>query len=202
MKRELSSSPAPVSPVIRLTATPSAEEAEEAGRHLCRIFWWGLSSNGAVTKYLQVLRGNMRISWVCACVCVRGLWSNSCHSITLPLISACELYLGAKSVTCLRAVKCRRLCWHMEEQCNGCQTSRGWADANQETGRTRARTISITITLLSTVWFGSIGSECHNKYWYNRTVKTTYMTWRIIPLLVIIQLPVSVSNKSHLNSFF
>lgn len=101
-----------------------------------------------VTKYLQVLGRNMRISWVCACVCVHGLWSNPCHSITLPLISACELYLGAKPVTCLRAVQeCRRLCGHMEAECNGCQTSREWADANKETGRTRARTIGITITL-------------------------------------------------------
>lgn len=100
-------------------------------------FWWGLSSNGAVTKYLQVLRGNEGFPSVC--VCVRALWSNCCHSITLPLISACRLYLGAKAMTCLITVKYKSLCWHMETECNGCQTSRGWTDANPETGRMRQK---------------------------------------------------------------
>lgn len=135
-----------------------AEEAEEARRHLCRIFGGGLSSNGAVTTYLQAVGGKHEDFLSCvACVCVRGLWSNCCHSITLPLISACEVHLRAKSVTRLRAVKCTGLCWHMDVECNGCQTSRGWADANQETGRTRARTIRITINLIQKVhgYFGS-----------------------------------------------
>lgn len=121
-----------------------------------------LSSNGAVMKYLQTLRGNMRISRVfvhdlCVCVFVYVDFDQTpvIQSPFLWSLPACQPCLGAKSVTCVRAVKYRRLCWHTQPQRNGCQTSRGRADANQETGRTRTRTVWITITLItqySQIW--------------------------------------------------
>lgn len=116
--------------------------------------------------------GDGRASWVKPLVCVHRLWSDRCHLVTLPLISACKLYLGAGAVTCLRAVKCRRLRWHMESECNGCQTSRGWADANQETEGRGPRTDGIT--KYSSVW-QHCHMTCHCEEWYNRGGEKLWM---------------------------
>lgn len=80
--------------------------------------------------------------WEFICVC--GLWSNSCHSITLPLISACQ---EPNLWPVWELWSSRRLCWHMELM--DVKPQGDWADANQETGRTRARTIQITTTLIT-----------------------------------------------------
>lgn len=166
MKRELSpftsSRLSRLPPLLRLRKLRRQEG-------MCRIFWWGLSSNGAITKYLQGKTWGFPESGH-VFVYVDFNQTPVIQSL-FPLISDCKLYLGAKSVTCLKAVKCRRLCWHMEEERNGCQTSRGWADANQETGRTSARTITITLfTKYSLIWQHWFWAS---RYWYNRTVKTT-----------------------------
>lgn len=64
-----------------------------------------------------------------------------------------------RSHICDLSESCEVLCGHMEEERNGCQASRGWADAEQQTG-TRAITITITLSTKSSLiwqhWFPSV----------------------------------------------
>lgn len=81
--------------------------------------------------------GHMSVSPVSSGVCVCGLWSNCCHSVAPALISACQLCLGGEYVNgCLRAVKCRWRCWHMDlrPQGGGQMLSRGQEGQDKDNG--------------------------------------------------------------------
>lgn len=66
--------------------------------------WWGLSSNGAVTKYLQVLRGKHEdILSVCVCLCTWTL---------INLLS----FSHSPSDLCLQAVFRSQIC-DLSESC-------------------------------------------------------------------------------------